>query len=135
MQKEFTRLSAMSREEVTTDSPLKEAEFKKDETPQKYYDLNRNYSYRVAEPLRIKEILRSLDESDRWLTNRGMTSNPYIGDGQNQEPTDDYASLHVGDDTDTSPYRDTSGQEYISTGLYTMNMKILINLLNSGRAD
>lgn len=135
LRKEFKDLSGMSRADATINSPLKEGEFTKDETPQRYYDLSGIYSHRAADPLRIREILRSLDESDRWMTDRGMTSHPYIGDGQNQELTDEYASMHVGDDTDTSPYRDRSGQEYISTGLYIMNMRMLINFLNSGRAD
>ena len=59
------------------------------------------------------------------------TSNPYIGDGVKTELTDKYASLeaeaYVGDETDTSPYRDESDQEYISTKTYINNMRILLN--------
>ena len=60
-----------------------------------------------------------------------MTSHPYIGDGQNQELTDEFASTHVGDETDTSPFRDNSGQEYLSTRTYIINMKLLMNFLES----
>ena len=60
-----------------------------------------------------------------------MTSNPYIGDGQNKEPTDKFASTRVGDETDTSPYMDTTNQEYISIPAYVRNMYVLINYLKS----
>jgi hypothetical protein len=42
-----------------------------------------------------------------------MISHPYAGDGQNQEQTNEFASTNVGDETDTSPYRDASEQQYI----------------------
>ena len=35
------------------------------------------------------------------------------------------------DETDTSPYRDLTDQEYVSTGEYIKNMKMLINYLKS----
>jgi hypothetical protein len=36
----------------------------------------------------------------------------------------------VGDETDTSPYPDSTGQAYISTGLYINNMRLLIHYLD-----
>ncbi len=131
LKQEYASLSSMSRDEAMADSPLMAGEFAADLAPQKHYDLNRFSFDRIPDPARVEEIINSLDSQNRWLTNRGMTSNPYVGDGQNQELTDEYASMHVGDITDTSPYRDTTGQEYISTGLYTMNMKLLVNYIKS----
>ena len=72
-----------------------------------------------------------MDKENRWLIKQGMTSNPYIGDGLVKEPTDEFASVHVGDETDTSPYRDTTDQEYLSTGKYLRNMELLINYIKS----
>jgi hypothetical protein len=60
-----------------------------------------------------------------------MISNPYIGDGQNKELTDEYASVNVGDKTDTSPFRDVTEQDYISTPAYIRNMHVLINYLRT----
>ena len=60
-----------------------------------------------------------------------MTSNPYIGDGQNKEQTDEYASTNVGDKTDTSPYRDMSDQDYISVPAFIRDMQMLIDYLKS----
>jgi hypothetical protein len=60
-----------------------------------------------------------------------MISNPYIGNGQNKELTNAYASTHVGDQTDTSPYIDNSDQQYISTPAYIRNMQVLIKYLRA----
>ena len=60
-----------------------------------------------------------------------MTSHPYIGDVVNKEATDDYSKTFVGDETDTSPYKDTSDAEYISTGEYVRNMRMLINYVEA----
>ncbi|MFC1574373.1 pectate lyase, partial [Candidatus Latescibacterota bacterium] len=57
--------------------------------------------------------------------------NPYIGDGVKTEPTDAFASVHVGDETDTSPFRDESDTEYISTREFIGNMNTLINYVSS----
>jgi hypothetical protein len=82
----------------------------------------------------IVEIIEGLDKNGRWLTEGAMISHPYIGDGQNQEATDKYASTYVGDMTDTSPYRDSTRQLYISTRLYINNMRMLIDYLNTQAA-
>jgi hypothetical protein len=80
---------------------------------------------------RIREIIHSLDSQNRWLTRHVFISNPYIGDGQKKEQTDEYASTMVGDNTDTSPYPDRSDQEYISTRAYIRNMKVLIEYVEA----
>jgi PelA/Pel-15E family pectate lyase len=84
----------------------------------------------VPDEAEVRRILAELDGQGRWMGTGAMISNPYIGDGKRKEATDQYASIHVGDLTDTSPYRDTTGQAYISTGLYIQNMRLLVNYLN-----
>ncbi len=126
---EYNRISLLSIEEVIKDSPLKPAQFNKEGTPQSYYDLNRHsFDLRVKEK-DVKEIIQNLDLNNRWLVKHVMISNPYVGDGTNKDLTDKYCSTLVGDNTDTSPFQDISDQEYISTGEYIKNMKILINFL------
>ena len=79
----------------------------------------------------VREIINALDNHNRWLVKNVRTSNPYIGEGQNKERTDKYATTYVGDETDTSPYTDTLEQEYISTGKYIQNINLLINYLKT----
>ena len=131
LKQEYTSLYSKSPDEVTADSPLKIEEFAGDMPPQKYYNLNRASNNRIPELSELKEIINSLDGEDRWLIKHGMTSHPYIGDGQNKTLNDEFASVHVGDETDTSPYRDTGDQEYLSTAHYIQNMRLLINYIQS----
>jgi len=122
----YKKVESLSAEEATKDSPLKTAQFAGAGTPQTCYDLNRNaFSGRAGES-EVKGIISALDQEGRWLTKHASISHPYIGDGQKQEPTTEFASTNVGDETDTSPYRDPSDQEYISTGEYIKNMNLLI---------
>lgn len=127
---EYARVSALSPEEATKNSPLKPAAFTEEGTPQSYYSLSRDTapSTTITEA-QVKEVIKSLDSQNRWLVPHAMISNPYIGDGVNKEPTDQYASTHVGDKTDTSPYSDPSDQLYISTPQYIKNMNVLISYL------
>jgi hypothetical protein len=130
----YNRLSSLSVEEVTNDSPLKEGRFEGEGTPQTYYDLNRfRFPMQVTETS-VRAIIGSLDAQHRWLTKHGLTSHPYLGEGhKGEEPTDAYASTNVGDETDTSPFRDPSDQLYISTGDYIKNMELLINYINASK--
>jgi hypothetical protein len=131
---EYNRASATSPEEATKDSPLRIESYKGTGTPQKFYDLNRSYfSFfnNAPDENRIKAIIQSLDNEGRWLIKHASTSNPYAGDGVRQELTDEFASTNVGDETDTSPFRDQSEQQYISTGDYIRNMTMLISYIRS----
>jgi hypothetical protein len=78
-----------------------------------------------------KRFLARIPDAISWLVKHVSKSNPYIGDGQKQELTDEFASTNVGDETDTSPFRDESEQEYISTGDYIRNMTMLISYIKS----
>ena len=111
--------------------------------PQKYYDVKAQpYSASAldstARPApseeQIRRVLAGLDTQSRWMSKHVAISNPYAGDGKKTEPTDAYASTNVGDETDTSPYRDTSDRDYISTRAFIMNMTILMDYVKAVRA-
>jgi hypothetical protein len=131
---EYARVSALSPQEATKESPLIPRRFEQAGTPQSFYPLNRfgdpETDFTVSD-VRVDSVINSLDRRNRWLVKHVMTSNPYIGDGQNKEASDEYASTNVGDKTDTSPYMDISDQEYISMPAYVRNMQVLINYLRS----
>ena len=131
LKNEYKRVSSMTAEEATRNSPLKEEAFNCVGIPQSYYDISYERNTKIPDESAVRTIIQSLDKENRWLVKHGMTSNPYIGDGKKQEPIDAYVKTMVGDETDTSPYRDPSDNEYISTGDYVKNMNGLINYVES----
>ena len=131
LKNEYKRVSSMTAEEATRNSPLKEEAFNGVGIPQSYYDISYERNTKIPDESAVRTIIQSLDKENRWLVKHGMTSNPYIGDGKKQEPIDAYVKTMVGDETDTSPYRDPSDNEYISTGDYVKNMNGLINYVES----
>jgi PelA/Pel-15E family pectate lyase len=127
LKEEYQRISSLSPEEVTKDSPLKVQRFDGKGLPQTYYSLRRNYyPFLDSMKLNVQDIIRSLDNQNRWLVKHAMISHPYIGDGEKKELTNDFASTYVGDETDTSPFRDPSDQLYVSTAEYIRNMHLLM---------
>jgi hypothetical protein len=130
LKKEDRRVSSLPPEMVTNNSPLKVERFEGKDTPQSYYNLSRYSLGDIPDKAKVREIINSLDDQGRWLAGNKNTSNPYIGDGQNRELTEKYASTDAGDETDTSPFIDRSDQKYISTSEYIRNMNLLINYLS-----
>ncbi|MFB6342055.1 pectate lyase [Saccharicrinis sp. FJH62] len=135
LKNEYKRLSELNAEEVTKESPLLPSPFTQADTPQKYYNLSGFKFMFYPKKETVSDIINSLDEKHRWLIKHAMTSHPYIGDGQNKTETDKYATTFVGDETDTSPYRDMSDQEYISTSQYIRNMLALIQFLKNNQHE
>jgi len=144
LRKEFEALKAMSVEEAAKDSPFLHGRFTGTVMPQKYYDVKSqsftasamNYSKRPApSEEQVQKILAALDSQNRWLVKHEETSHPFIGDGVKTEPTDAFASTNMGDETDTSPYRDPSDQDYISTNTFIRNMTVLINYMNAVKSQ
>lgn len=129
LRQEYERVKAIPYEEATKDSPLRIEKFNGEGTPQTWYDLNRSSFSMKPDENQVRTIIKALDNQNRWLAKHASISNPYIGDGQKQELTDEFASTNTGDETDTSPFRDTSDQEYISTSEYIRNMNMLISYL------
>jgi len=127
----YKQVESLSLEEATKDSPLMPAQFRGAGNPQTFYDLNRNAFAGQASESVVRELIKMLDSQGRWLVKHVSISHPFVGDGQKQEPTMEFASTNVGDETDTSPYRDPSEQEYISTGEYIKNMNLLISYIRS----
>ena len=128
---EFARVSALSPGLVTRNSPLKNKQ-PEQSSPEFYFSLTRGWNNNISvTEERVKDIISSLDSKNRWLVKHVSISNPYIGDGQKMEPTNEYASTFVGDETDTSPFRDTSERTYISTPAYIRNMSLLTQYLSS----
>ncbi|MCE1197868.1 MAG: pectate lyase [Marinilabiliales bacterium] len=124
---EYQRLASLPEESVTEGSPLKPGRYAGIGTPQQEIDLTKDHFDMVPKEETVRMLLGDLDPEGRWLVKHGSFSHPYAGDGQKQEATDQFCSTNVGDETDTSPFRDPSDQLYLSTGDYLRNMHLLLN--------
>jgi len=138
LRREYEAVRKLTPEEATKGSPLIPGRFTGDVVPQKFYDIkSQGYTasalyygnVKAPDEARVKDIIDRLGSKGCWYEKHIYTSNPYIGDGTKTEPTDTYASTNVGDETDTSPYRDESDQDYISTSEYIRNMTVLMTFV------
>ncbi len=141
---EYEALAAMKPEEATAGSPLIPGPFTGEGTPQKAFDIRgqtlmasglNNERRPVPADAQVKQVIAALDRQERWLQTHVSISHPYTRDGAPEVPPGaaKYASADVGDETDTSPFRDDSEREYVSTGLYIRNMSILIDYVKANR--
>jgi PelA/Pel-15E family pectate lyase len=78
-------------------------------------------------------LVSSLNGEGYWPTPLRATSNPYTGATPPATARGDYATTHVGDATDTSPYPVDRPAIGISTGTYIQNMSTLIDSLATVR--
>lgn len=79
-----------------------------------------------------EQSIAALNAEGYWPGSLGYNSHPYTRDGSMTVTPGDFSQAHVGDETDTSPYRDEK-LIGISTAEYVRNMGILIRALQGGR--
>jgi PelA/Pel-15E family pectate lyase len=78
----------------------------------------------------IHEIISTIDTNYCWFTKRVFISNPYIGfPSEVKNENKIYAVSYVGDKYDTSPYRNNTGEEFISTANFIRNVRILLEYI------
>ena len=85
----------------------------------------------AVEPARgdVAAIIAALNAEGYWPAPLVYTSHPYRGDGSTTVAPGDFSRAHVGDETDTSPFRDDA-LVGISTAAFIRNMSGLIRALN-----
>jgi hypothetical protein len=74
----------------------------------------------------------SLNKEGYWLAPLGYTSHPYRGDGSTIVAPGNYRTTNVGDDSDTSPYPDSTVTG-ISIDAFIRNMSVLIRAIDPPR--
>jgi hypothetical protein len=82
---------------------------------------------------RVDQLLGALNADGYWPAALEYTSNPYHGPGGAEIVPGTFATTHVGDATDTSPFRDPSPKQGISTATYIENINVLIRWLDQRR--
>lgn len=78
---------------------------------------------------KAEALVRGLNGQGYWPTPLVATSHPYAAGTPRAEADGDYATTHVGDASDTSPYPTDKPVLGISTGAYIQNMTTLIDWL------
>jgi hypothetical protein len=95
------------------------------------------FAQRYAPPSEAKldeqaeKALSALNAAGYWPAPLAQTSHPYRGPAQEKVASGNFATTHVGDNTDTSPFPAPAGTMSISTAEYLRNMNILIEWLAS----
>jgi PelA/Pel-15E family pectate lyase len=98
-------------------------------------ELPRLFAQRYAPPGKtdlgnqVRGSLAALNSTGFWPAPLPQTSYPYRGVAAKANAPGDFATTHVGDETDTSPFTDTAKTTSISTAEYLRNMNILLNWL------
>lgn len=88
---------------------------------------------KAVDGAQAQKLLGGLNREGYWPTPLAATSNPYTGAKPPAAPDGDYATTHVGDATDTSPYPTDKPAMGISTGAYIQNMTTLIDWLDRAK--
>lgn len=135
----YERLKATRPEEASRHSPLKARNL----VPLPRYFATRDlatsdlnvHAQRATAPdaAAVGRLVAGLNAEGYWPTPLVAASHPYRGDTPPARPDGDYATTHVGDRTDTSPYPAKDPPLGISTGAYIQNMTVLIDWLGGGR--
>ncbi len=98
-------------------------------------ELPRFFAERYAPPgktdlgTQVRDSLSTLNPTGFWPAPLAQTSHPYRGVANKANAPGDFATTHVGDETDTSPFTDTAKTISISTAEYLRNMNVLIQWL------
>lgn len=137
----YERLRASNPATVARNSPLMST----DRTPLPRYfagrdletsDLNvraEDDSADAATAQAARKLISGLNREGYWPTPLVATSHPFTGATPPADSDGDYATTHVGDVTDTSPFPSENPPRGISTGAYVQNMTVLIDYLATRR--
>jgi PelA/Pel-15E family pectate lyase len=80
----------------------------------------------------VAALIAALNADGYWLAPLGSNSHPYAGPGSKDPAPGDFSQTQVGDQADTSPFRDET-LKGISTSAFIRNMGVLIQALGVGR--
>jgi len=136
LRRRYEELKATPREKVARNSPLT----RKGPLPRYFAnqdlatsDLNGGQSMTPlkASPQEAARLVAELNAEGWWPTPLVATSHPYKGPGPATPTPGDYATTHVGDAYDTSPYPTAAPVMGISTSAFIKNMGLLIGQLDA----
>src|SRR5690606_8165087 len=118
---EYEKVSKLTPEEATANSPLKATRFERGETPQQYFLTKRIRELEADPSLTAADVMDKLDNRGRWLTQNEWISRPYAISADGKEVN----TARLSDENGNS-IRDSSDQQYISVREYIKNMNVLM---------
>jgi PelA/Pel-15E family pectate lyase len=124
LRKLFAEAKAMTPEQATMGSPLAAG--------RGLLPLPKYLALVPASGVNARAAVASLNKEDYWLAPLGYTSHPYKGDGSKTVAPGNYRTTNVGDDSDTSPYPDSTVTG-ISIDAFIRNMSVLIRAIDPPR--
>lgn len=127
LKEEYARVNALSPEEVTRNSPIKNRMFTGAELPQRYFDARTSSPGPGPNESAVKAVIAKLDNQYRWLTRHEWPSRPY-----SVTPAGEESNTARDSDAGGRAIMDPSDQQYISLREYMKNMNLLINYVNDG---
>lgn len=122
LKEDYKRISTLSPEEATKNSPLKAEPYQGNNIPQNYFDLKSTSLDKVPDKSEANAIIKALDNQNRWLSMHEWVSRSYTISETGLESNTAPLSTEGG-----SQIKDPSEQQYISTGVYIRNMELLIS--------
>jgi hypothetical protein len=121
LRKLYAEANALTPEQATKGSPLVAGKG--------ILALPKYFALAPAAGVTAAAAVASLNEEGYWLAPLGYNTHPYKGDGSKTVAPGDFRTTHVGDDSDTSPYPDST-LTGISIAAFIRNMSVLIRAVD-----
>jgi len=118
---EYEKVSKLTPEEATANSPLKTIRLERGETPQQFFLTKRIREMEADPSATAAGVMDKLDNRGRWLTKNEWISRPYAISADGKEVN----TARLSDENGNS-IRDSSDQQYISVREYIKNMNVLM---------
>lgn len=128
LKNEYARVNALSPEEVTRNSPIKNRMFTGGELPQRYFDGRIKSPAATPDESAVNAVIAKLDSQNRWLTRHEWASRSYSVTARGEE-----SNTARDSDVGGRAIMDASDQQYISLREYMKNMNVLINYVRQSQ--
>lgn len=137
LRQRYAETSAIPPAEVQAHSPLFQARAAPGEAFPRFFTrtelIGEGASASGPSNERVSRVLASLSPVGYWSRDLPLTSHRYARNGSEKISAGDFRTTLVGDESDTSPFRNPQSTPGISTGTYVRNMSLLIDYLTADR--
>jgi PelA/Pel-15E family pectate lyase len=137
LRQRYAETSMIAPADAQTRSPLFQTSATPSEVFARFFTRTELIGESVSAPApsneRVNRILTSLSPAGYWSRDLPSTSHRYVRAGSDKIAPGNFNATTVGDESDTSPFRNPVPTPGISTGTYIRNMSVLIDHIASAR--